>query len=490
MMKVLFVAANADDAVRLKLEREKNCVQDILKDNRRYALEHRGAIQSDELLDWLNRIQPTIFHFSGHGSSDAHLEFVERDDSASAVSAAALARAFRSAPPVPRVVVLNACDSESMVEQLLAVVPCVIAMSAPISDGAAIAFTRGFYGALARAGSLDVGRAFEQGCAQIAMKFSQSGEHEVPKLHGQPFPPADQARSYALNDDFAFHERIKGAFVESFNPSSKRLALALCEHFGQAGSVENAVSTLWSEPDVGERLLAYRKVVETTLKSVATSDEPERAALCACLRKQIGLLAMSAVDAAWLARFRGLAEQFVELPTAQPVIVDLVVSAADDRLELALSGSGSKVAGNRSLDAAFMEAGDSSRETLVELGLALWPQIFPEDPNPPDKAMFAANLHDFAQQLAIHMLYDPQGERVLRYDQLQSKVGGGVFRDAEFQAAFAKMFDKVRVFSFGPTQAAVAGDVPLMIVEGRLLGHLQLFIRLINQYDLPPAPRR
>lgn len=490
MMKVLFVAANADDAVRLKLEREKNCVQDILTDNHRYALEHRGAIQSDELLDWLNRIQPTIFHFSGHGSRDGHVEFVDSDDYAAVVSAAALVQAFRSAPPVPRVVILNACNSESMVEQLLAVVPCVIAMSAPISDGAAIAFTKGFYGALARAGSLDVGRAFEQGCAQIAMKFPQSGEHEVPTLHGHPFPPADQARSYALNDDAAFHERIKGAFVESFNSSGKRLALALCAHFGQAASIENAVSTLWSEPDVGERILAYRKVVETTLKSVATSDEPERAALCACLRKQIALLAMSAVNAAWLARFRGVAEQFVELPTAQPVIVDLVVSAADDRLELALSGSGSKVAGNRGLDAVFMEAGDSTRETLVELGLALWPQIFPEDPSPPDKAMFAANLEGFAQQLATHMLYDPQGERVLRYDRLQSKVGGGVFRAVEFQAAFAEMFDKVRVFSFGPPQAAVAGDVPLMIVEGKLLGHLQLFIRLINQYDPPQSPRR
>lgn len=489
--RVLFISANSDDAVRLKLEREKNKVQDILGERSHFVLEHRGAIQSDELLKWLNKIQPTIFHFSGHGSHNAQLEFVTDDNRSAAVSALALAQAFKSAPPVPRVVVLNACDTESMVDELRKVVPCVIAMSAPITDEAALKFTEGFYGALAQRSSLDVKRAFEQGCSQIQMSFPHSSEHRIPRLHGDPFPSGDTAALFALDDDIAFHERLRRAFVASFKPSGLLLAKALCDRFGQPGNTEAAAQLLWAEPDAGAKILEYRKVIDEVLGQAANLGGADLPQICECLRKQVGLLAMSAVNAAWLAQFRSAAEQFVELRTAEPVVVDLVVSAEGAEIDLVLRGSGSKVSGNRSLDAKFMEAGDCPRTTIVELGMVLWTQIFPEDAQPPDRASFDANLENYAQQIATHMLYGERGERVLRYDQMQSKLRG-VFGAGEFRNEFAALFGAVRVFSFGPVidGPANTSNAPLMVVEGQLLAHLQMFINLINRYDPTPTTRR
>lgn len=299
-----------------------------------------------------------------------------------------------------------------------------------------------------------------------------------------------QIESKELNNTVAFHERIKGAFIESLNKSGKRLALALCEKFNKAGDTEAAVNSLWAEPRANQRIFVYRNVVAKTLESVEKIDRTELAELCACLRKQIGLLAMSAVDADWLARFRNASEQFVELSVFDPVIVDIVISASDDeRVELTLSVSGSKVTGNRALNAEALESGDGAEDTLVDLVLVLWRQIYPEDTTLPDRASVRSRLKDYAARLATRMLSREEGKQALRY--MLKDGSGNVFSGSELRQLFSELFKNVRVFMVGSTRTAMEDqEDPLLVVGGTLLAEIEMFIEKINIYDPPPAPRR
>lgn len=298
-----------------------------------------------------------------------------------------------------------------------------------------------------------------------------------------------QIESKEQNDTVAFHERIKGAFINSFNTSGRRLELALCEHFQQVGNTEAAAQMLWAESEVSKRIFAYRKVVVKMLESVAKIDRTELPELCACLRKQIGLLAISAVNADWLAQFRGAAKQFVELPVCDPVTVDIVISAFDDeRVALALSGSGSKLIGNRALNAEVLESGDDAEQTLIELVLVLWPQIYPEDTTPPDRESVRSQLKNYASRLATRMLFREEGKQALRY--MLKDGSGNVFSGSELRKLFSELFKDVRVFVVAPNQTAGACEGPLLVVEGTLLAQIEMFINEINKYDPPRSPRR
>lgn len=505
--KVLFVAANADDAVRLKLDREKNCVQDILKDQSRYALEHRGAIQSDELLDWLNRIQPTIFHFSGHGSSDAHLEFVERDDSASAVSAAALARAFRAAPPVPRVLILNACCSESMVDHLLKVVPCVIAMSAPISDGAAIAFTKGFYGALARAGSLDVGRAFRQGCAQIELEFPQSVEHEVPTLHGHPFPPADQARSYALNDDIAFRGTgsvstpqsgamiqgefeqklieklfniLSGAGLESFRAHWIRTAAERAVDSPHL-SLAVAVRLIWSAGSAADRTSILADMAKKLLEDVSQTDPGRVAAIRAAISDALAVFVMSSMSADWLISHRAQAQHFISLSAGDQWTVDVITAALDDHFKLTFAGRGQGLTGTTTIDFTDgMEPGVSGDDAadceraMVVLAGELWKRIYKEDP-PSD---LATNLEGRCMRLTEKLLEMEGVPRSLKFRQEQGRPEH-MLTMKRVRSRFHELFVGVRLFQYRSPQGGV---LPLLVSEDRLAAKIEKCLDVLDRY--------
>lgn len=135
-----------------------------------------------DLLRELNRLRPTVVHFSGHGerttpANEAGLVLRGPDGEPQRVGAEALEQTFRSAGSVA-LVVLNACYSDQLVHALLRSVPCVVGMRGPVFDDAARAFSVGLYGALAERESL--ARAYAQGCAAIRL-FGVSG-YDRPQL--------------------------------------------------------------------------------------------------------------------------------------------------------------------------------------------------------------------------------------------------------------------------------------------------------------------
>ena len=129
----------------------------------------RGA-GVDEMMRDLNEHQPTILHFRGHSSdvdlADAAIQLVGACRQSRHVLAPALTAMIASAAPTVRVVVLNACYSETVAEALCRKVDCVVGMRSAIGDDAARSFAVCFYRALGYRRS--VGNAVEQADAALA----------------------------------------------------------------------------------------------------------------------------------------------------------------------------------------------------------------------------------------------------------------------------------------------------------------------------------
>jgi hypothetical protein len=167
---ILYVAANPRGTDKLALDRECEALQNELRltDDRDYFEFHsRWAVGVDHLMRALNEMSPTILHFSGHGTGSVastasshggmHRDvqspcgagiLLEGLDGAQHVGHRALADMIASVPPVPRLVVLNACHSADVADSLREVVDCVVGVDGAIEDTAAREFTVGFYRAL------------------------------------------------------------------------------------------------------------------------------------------------------------------------------------------------------------------------------------------------------------------------------------------------------------------------------------------------------
>jgi hypothetical protein len=189
---ILFLAANPSGLDRLALDREARAIQKELESasNRDcFVLETRWAAEPLDLLRELRKLKPTVVHFSGQGGQgmadvqQPHgLFFQGHDGRAQFVSTVALEETFGAAGASVKVVVLNACYSETQAEALLAHVECVVGMRGAIPDGAARSFAIGFYGGLGDRES--IAAAFQQGCAAISLEGLREGDR--PQLKVRP----------------------------------------------------------------------------------------------------------------------------------------------------------------------------------------------------------------------------------------------------------------------------------------------------------------
>jgi CHAT domain-containing protein len=138
-----------------------------------FELATRPAATPMDLLRELRKLKPAVVHFSGCGSQDG-LYFEGPNGEAQRVSGAALAQAFSAAGASVKLVVLNACYSESQAEALLPHVDCVVGVSGLIGDDSARSFAIGFYGGLGERAS--VAEAFQHGRAAISLEGLPDGE--------------------------------------------------------------------------------------------------------------------------------------------------------------------------------------------------------------------------------------------------------------------------------------------------------------------------
>ena len=180
-IKILLFSAIPAGTGALKLDEE---VRDIKK--KVQATTHRDLIQIEsapaarpaDLLEEMNRHEPHVVQFSGHGSKDGGILVCDDRGNARAVGGEALASLFESTEVNVQVVVLNACYSRPQAEAVAAIVPCVIGMRDAIGDRAARMFASAFYGALGFGRSVEV--AFKQGLT--ALRLEGIAQSDLPDL--------------------------------------------------------------------------------------------------------------------------------------------------------------------------------------------------------------------------------------------------------------------------------------------------------------------
>ncbi len=156
MIRILFLAANPTDQLRLHLRREFDQLRhalDATPHGRRFHLIQEFAVAADQLQELLVRHQPQIVHFSGHGSAEGLL-FEAADGQSQRVAPATLRDLFAGFRQTVHCVLLNACYSQQHADAIATVIDSVVGMSDALTDEAALAFATAFYRALANNASL------------------------------------------------------------------------------------------------------------------------------------------------------------------------------------------------------------------------------------------------------------------------------------------------------------------------------------------------
>jgi len=183
VIKVLFFASNPAGSNPLKLVQEVNEIRSKLRASGGHIeLIDRHGAGVDMIIDELNREEPEIVHFSGHGSPQNELVLYGPNDTTQLVSKESLGQLFGAFPGQTRVVLLNACYSKGQAEIIRQHVDCVIGMNDEIKDSAATNFSAAFYSALGF--GKDVQAAYDQ--ARVAVSMKQSDDPEIIELLARP----------------------------------------------------------------------------------------------------------------------------------------------------------------------------------------------------------------------------------------------------------------------------------------------------------------
>ena len=165
-LRVLGLVSAPRDLPMLDVAEEQrrltNAVDDLRR-RRQVEITWASGGSWPSLQEMLLRGQWHVLHFIGHGGVDRGVGVLALEDELSGqtslVSSARFARLLHSCRPVPRLVVLNSCQSgEAAANDLLSStaaalvhsgISAAVAMQFAVTDPAALAFSRGFYQALA-----------------------------------------------------------------------------------------------------------------------------------------------------------------------------------------------------------------------------------------------------------------------------------------------------------------------------------------------------
>jgi len=181
---VLFMASNPIDQTSLRLDKEARDIQEkIRKSEYRDSIvfESRWATRTIDILQAINETNPTIVHFSGHGADTGELVLENVDGSTKLVSKEAVTAAISTASDTIKLVLFNACFSQSQAENIVQNIASAIGMSIEIGDEAACVFAANFYSSIGFGHSLQ--KAFNQ--AKAALLLEGIPEDSTPQLFVQ-----------------------------------------------------------------------------------------------------------------------------------------------------------------------------------------------------------------------------------------------------------------------------------------------------------------
>jgi hypothetical protein len=166
-MKILFLAANPTTTNRLALDEEIRAVKGVLesvKYRSKVDLEVGEAVRPSDLVKLVRSEEPTVVHFSGHGTPEGIM--LQGDAGVARVVSNAALKTFFDGRNV-ELVVFNSCYSMNQAQGVGDVVPTVVGTTAAVMDRAAREFSVAFYRRLGDGGT--IAEAFKDGCDTVAL---------------------------------------------------------------------------------------------------------------------------------------------------------------------------------------------------------------------------------------------------------------------------------------------------------------------------------
>ncbi|MBE9225182.1 CHAT domain-containing protein [Phormidium sp. LEGE 05292] len=171
MKKILILSANPKNTSNLRLDEEVREIKNTLQlsaNRNEFQIITESAVRVDDLTRFLSQHQPTIVHFSGHGSGTDGLVLEDNSGRMQLVSTQALAKLFDLFQEQVECVLLNACYSKEQATAIHQYIDCVVGMNQAIGDKAAINFSIGFYTALWAGRNYE--DCFQMGCTSIDLQ--------------------------------------------------------------------------------------------------------------------------------------------------------------------------------------------------------------------------------------------------------------------------------------------------------------------------------
>ncbi len=181
---VLFMASNPTSTVRLLLDEEARAIQQQIRLSEyrdSIQFETRWAVRTSDILQAINETNPTIVHFSGHGTQTGELVFLNAAGAESIVSKEAITAAMATSSDTVRLVVFNACFTESQATSVVKHIDVAIGMADSIGDDAARIFAAQLYSAIGFGQTLQI--AFDQALAQLQLEGILGDS--IPKIYSR-----------------------------------------------------------------------------------------------------------------------------------------------------------------------------------------------------------------------------------------------------------------------------------------------------------------
>ena len=207
--KILFLVPNPKGTLDLKVLKEIQNLQEATRqsqDGKHFCVEWKFGMRQSDLRHYISEVKPHIIHFCGHGSKQG-LSFDDENGMAELASNKVLADLLSIFKDRIKCVFLNACDSETLANEIVKHINYAIGMNRPVGDEAAIAFSKAFYEASGAGESIEV--AFEVSKNAVEWEVSsrnsddesrkaiededgdrikQNQEHLIPVLKKNPNP--------------------------------------------------------------------------------------------------------------------------------------------------------------------------------------------------------------------------------------------------------------------------------------------------------------
>lgn len=142
-------------------------------------LKTKWAVRPMDILQAINELNPTVIHFSGHGSDTDDLVLQDDKGNPKFVSKEAIVHTISVSSDTVKLVVFNTCFSFNQAHDVVTYIDAAIGMNKSIGDDAARIFSSQLYSAIGFGKS--VNEAFRQ--AKAALMMEKPDEAETPQLY-------------------------------------------------------------------------------------------------------------------------------------------------------------------------------------------------------------------------------------------------------------------------------------------------------------------